>query len=262
MERWRWMALAMVVAVLGAGAAAWLRVGGAGPVTLQQAQKRAGPVGSLAPGDNRPQPGVYLYTGSGEDRLSLPPLSQAQGPTMPATVTAGGPGCWSLRIDYSTHHWQSWDYCWRGGDMTQTGGRFWQLWNVGPFDITNLTSLTCNPPSMVLPAGPQPGQTWSTGCDGTSTAVGGAMRSAGTLTYLGRATVTIAGQEVEAEHFVATRTDSGAQQGSERYETWLAPGSGLPLELRQTISVTTHTPFGRSDYTQNGTLTLASLRPE
>ncbi len=251
----------MVVVLAAALAGAWLRHEGARPVTVEQAQNRAGPISTLAPGDNRPRPGVYLYSGTGEDRLSLPPLSQAQGPTMPATVTAGRSGCWSLRIDYSTHHWQSWDYCWQGPDMVQTGGRFWQLWNVGPFSITNLTSLTCSPPAMVLPADPKPGRTWATSCGGTSTAVSGRMQSAGTLTYLGRVGVTVGGRTVQADHFLLTRTDSGSQQGTERYESWLAPGSGLPLQLHQSISVTTHTPFGQSDYTQNGTLTLTSLQP-
>ncbi len=261
-EQWRWVATAMVVVFLGAGAAAWLRRPGPAPVSVEQAQRRAGPVTALAPGDGRPQPGVYLYDGSGRDRLSLPPVSQSQGPTMPGTVTVGAPGCWTLRIDYSTHHWQTWDYCRRGSDLVRTGGRFWQVWDLGPFSVTNLTSISCSPPAMVLPADPRVGQTWATGCGGTSTAVSGSMRSAGTLTYLGTAEVDVAGRAVPTEHFVETRTDTGSQQGSERVEAWLAPGTGLPVRLRQTISVTTSTPFGRSTYTQDGTATLASLRPQ
>lgn len=261
MRHWRWVGSGVVVVLVGAGLVAWLQRSGARPVSVQQAQRRAGPVGTLAPGDTRPAPGVYLYAGTGVDKLSLPPLSQAQGPTMPATVTEAAGGCWTYRIDYSTHHWQTWDYCLRGGDLVQTGGRFWQLWNVGPLGITNLTALTCDPPAMVLPARVTPGQKWATGCSGTSTAVRGTMENAGTLEYLGPASVTIAGRAVTAEHFVETRTDTGSQRGVERYETWLAPGTGLPLRLRQSIGVTTKTAFGTSNYTQSGDLTLTSLTP-
>lgn len=253
--------LGFLVLVGGAALFVWLRTSHEKPVTVKQAQSRLPPSAPAGPGDSRPAPGVYLYKGSGTDHLSLPPLSQRQGPTMPGSVARQGDDCWVLRVDYSTHHWQSWDFCIEGGSLVSTGGQFWQLWPVGPVDMTNLTSLTCTPPRVILAAGAAPGRTWPVDCRGTSSAVKGEMRSTGQYRFVDVVPMTVGSRSVKADHFVETRTDSGSQVGTERYETWLQEGSGLPLRIRQDIRVSTHTPFGSSTYTQTGELTLAGLQP-
>ena len=55
----------------------------------------------------RPAAGVYLYRGTGTEHLSLPPKTQHQGASMPATVTYRSDGCWTFRLDYNKHHWQT-----------------------------------------------------------------------------------------------------------------------------------------------------------
>ena len=111
-RRWLWaaggVAAGLVVIV---GLTLWLTRGGAQPVTIEQAKRRLPPGLPVAPGGGRPAPGVYAYRGSGSERLSLPPLSQAEGPTIPGTVQLLADGCWTFRIDYSTNHWQTWTYC-------------------------------------------------------------------------------------------------------------------------------------------------------
>jgi hypothetical protein len=54
------------------------------PVSVNQAASRYHSDPSAEPGTH-PRPGVYSYqgTGTGTDSLSLPPLSQAEGPTVP-----------------------------------------------------------------------------------------------------------------------------------------------------------------------------------
>jgi hypothetical protein len=259
-RRWLWVLLALVL-VLG-GLVAWFEFGSsrARPVSVQQAQSRLGP-GHQEPTNGRPVPGVYSYTGAGMDRLSSPSLSQPEGPTVPGSVQLVGPACWTLRLDYSTHHWQTWRYCRDGTNLLQTGGQVWQLWPVGPVNFTNLTTTTCEAGAMALPGTFTQGHGWPSSCTGVSTEVKGTMRTQGVLTYLGPATVSVAGISLPAVHLLLTRTDTGAQTGSERYEMWLQPGTGLPLEIVQNISVTTDTPIGRSTYTQSGTLTLTSLQP-
>ena len=64
---------------------------------------------------------------------------------------------------------------------------------------------------------------------------------------------------MRAAEFERTRTDTGAQRGTERAEVWLDASTGLPLRLRQDLEVTTDTPFGSSTYTQSGVFTLTSL---
>jgi hypothetical protein len=226
-------------------------------VSMGQAEQRLGNQGQGVAGA-RPARGVYLYTGSGTDRLSLPPVSQAQGPTMPGTVTLQGNDCWTFRMDYSSHHWASWRFCRRGNDTVERGGQNWQLWVIGPLHETNLTNLTCAASTMWLPATAAPGQTWQNSCRGTSTAVKGVMRSAGPYRYVGTTTLTVGGKPVRTAAFIERRTDSGAQRGTERSEMWLDATNGLPVRMSQNISVVTDTPFGSSTYTQTGTFTLRS----
>jgi len=246
--------------VVGVGAlVVWRTTSVARPVTLRQAEAQLGMGATGAPGAARPAPGVYEYSGSGTERLSLPPLSQAEGPTMPATVTLQGASCFVFRIDYSTHHWQTWDYCLHHGDLWEAGGQSWQLWSIGPINVTNLSSFHCAPRSMALPAKAVVDQSWTSTCTGTNTSVKGTTVSSGPYEFLGLTTVVVGGTPVRAAHFLRLRTDSGAQRGTERSEVWFATSTGLPLRVQQDIKVTSSTPFGTSTYTQVGVFVLESL---
>ncbi|MCZ7630243.1 MAG: hypothetical protein M5U19_14870 [Microthrixaceae bacterium] len=74
----------------------------------------------------QPAPGVYTYDAEGEEGLSLARHRQAWGPTMPATVTRGEDGCWSLRVEYSTLHWREFDFCADGRVLEEVGGTIYQ----------------------------------------------------------------------------------------------------------------------------------------
>ncbi|HEY5386078.1 MAG TPA: MFS transporter [Acidimicrobiales bacterium] len=260
-RRWPWILVGVVVLVAGAGAAViWLTPSRARPVALREAESRLGHSGTGSGGAARPAPGVYEYRGSGTESLSLPPLSQAEGPSMPGTVTLRGSNCWVFRIDYSTHHWETWEYCLRGGDLWEAGGQSWQLWSIGPFNFNNLSSFTCAR-SMVLPARATTSGRWMARCTGTNTAVKGATVSTGPYTFKGLATLSVGGRRIPAAHFLRLRTDSGAQHGTERSDVWFSRSTGLPLRLQQTIQVTSSTPFGTSTYRQVGVLSLVSMTP-
>ena len=69
----------------------------------------------------------------------------------------------------------------------------------------------------------------------------------------------VGGTSVQAAEFLRLRTDSGAQNGTERSEVWFDEQNGLILRLAQDIKVTSATSFGTSTYTQVGVLALASL---
>ena len=258
-HRARWVLAALVLMVGGTVAYFELSSSPARQVSLQQAKSRLGPVQPA--GTYGPAPGVYSYRGSGTDHLSLMSLSQAEGPQIPGTVTPLGAGCWRFRLDFSTHHWQTWEYCQHGSDIWLTGGQVWQLWPIGPINFTNLTTTTCNEATVALPAQPALNQTWSSTCSGTSNQVKGAMQTSGVLRYLGPATLSIGGKSVTAEHLQLNRTDTGAQTGDESYEMWLQKGTGLPLRLTHSIRVSTSTPIGKTTYTESGTLSLESLQP-
>jgi hypothetical protein len=251
----------MGVVLVGIVLVGWLTASRATDVTLRQAETHQGAGGRGMPSNGRPAPGVYDYTGTGTERLSLPPLSQSEGPTIPGTVTLDGAHCWTLRIDYSTHHWQTFDYCLHGADLWEAGGTTWQLWAVGPLDVTNTTTFTCAPGSMALPAQGVPGETWHSHCTGTNTSVSGTTVTSGPYRLLGISTLTVGGVATRVAHFHRTRTDAGAQTGTESADVWVVLDTGLPVRLDQDIRVTTSTEFGRSTYTQVGTMTLQRLTP-
>jgi hypothetical protein len=160
---------------------------------------------------------------------------------MPGTVSLLGSKCWVFRIDYSTHHWQTWKYCLHDSGLWEAGGQSWQLWSVGPLQFTNLSSFSCAPASMTLPADASPGERWESRCTGVNTSVKGRTMSAGPYRFVGLATMSIGGTRVEAAHFSRFRVDSGAQRGTERSAEWFDARSGLPLRLDQDIKVTTST---------------------
>ena len=252
---------ALLLLVGGGAVLVWVATSRAVPVTMGQAESRLGrdaPPGAVG---NRPAPGVYRYTGGGTDHLSLPPMSQPEGPTMPGTVTLVGSDCWILRIDYSSHHWQTWNFCTRHGTLRETGGKVWQLWSIGPVNVSNLTTLRCTTTSVWLPARVVAGAHWQTSCSGTSSSLHGRMTTAGSNRFVRDITTRIDGRSVEAAVFRQVRTDTGAQRGSEISDVWLDARTGLPLRLTENITVVTPTPFGTSTYSQRGEVQLASLNP-
>ena len=258
-RKWPWVLGAAVVLLGSLALVVVLSTSHAKPVSLRQAEAQLGNGGGGVPGANRPAPGVYEYAGSGTEKLSLPPLSQAEGPTIPGTVTLQGADCWVFRVDYSTHHWQTWKYCLHSGDQWEAGGQTWQLWSVGPLNFTNLSTFRCAPGTMALPANATVGQQWHGRCTGTNSSVKGLTVSAGPYRFVGLDTVSVGGAQVAAAHFLRRRTDSGAQQGTERSEVWFSTRTGLPLRVQQDLEVKSSTPFGSSTYTQAGVFTLKSL---
>lgn len=272
-HRRRWVALGVVVVAV-AGVAVWFALGrdGARPVSIDEARARTtttaegtttAPTTDGAGGSDAtavPAAGVYEYTGSGREELSLPPLSQDQGPTIPATVEHGDPGCWTIRFDYSSNHWQTWSYCRRGPDLVEVGGLSWQRWMLGATAITNLTTSTCDD-APVLPARRDTDQAWTGRCTSTNEAVSGEASSEGPYRYVGEETVTVGGVDVVTARFVRERTMAGAQDGTERSEVWFAVDTGLPVRNQREITVATDTPVGASTYTERGEFELAAVDP-
>ncbi len=259
-HRWLWV-LVGIILFLGAGyVVLWATTNRATEVTLRQAEALLHSKGD-APGARRPISGVYDYTGSGTERVSFPPLSQSEGPTIPGTVTMDGKHCWQLRLDYSTHHWQTFDICLHGADILETGGVTWQLFSIGPVNVSTTSTFVCTTGTMWLPANHSAGTSMLSSCTGSSTSVKGQTLSAGPFTVLGEETLTIGGKQVPAVHIRQERVDTGAQTGSERYDIWLAASSGLLLRFQQEIKLVSRSPIGKITYTQSGELQLVSLVP-
>lgn len=253
----------MAVALVGVGLFLTFR-DNARPVDIEEAKQRA--ASSTAPQESpatrRPEPGVYRYEGSGTESLSVPPLSQDQGPTMPGTVELGDDGCWTFRIDYSTNHWQTWYHCPEGDDLVEGGGQSWQRWMIGATALTNLSDFTCDEGAMLVPMNPSPGDEWTARCTGTNEAVEGEAVSEGTYRFVGEEDVAVGDTTVSTFRFERDRTMSGAQVGTEHSEVWFAADTGLPVRNERSIEARTDTPIGASTYTETGEFHLVSIDPD
>lgn len=254
--------MVVVVVVVSVGLTWALTRDPAREVTVDEARERASddttPTG--ATDVERPAPGVYEYQGTGRESLSVPPLSQDQGPTIPGTVELADDGCWTLRVDFSTNHWQSWRYCRDGADLVESGGQSWQRWMIGPTAVTNLTTSTCEA-TVALPAERTEGQEWPARCTTTNEAVEGEAISSGVLRFEGEEDVDLGGTTVRVAHLVREREMSGAQEGTERTDLWVAVDTGLPVRNERRVEAATDTPVGRSTYTETGSFELAAPAP-
>ncbi|MCC6339849.1 MAG: hypothetical protein IT197_07760 [Acidimicrobiia bacterium] len=265
MTRRRWIALGAVVVVLGvvgAGGWWWLSRDRAREVTIEEAQKRLGSTTTAAAGglEGRPAQGVYEYRGDGKDSLSLPPLSQSQGPGLPGTVELLDDGCWTFRIDYSSNHWQDWKYCRRSTGLMEITSHTWQRWLIGPTALTALATFECED-TPALPEPRRPGQVWRARCSGTNDRVSGTVGNSGPYRFVGMEVMRIGGEAVDAAHFRRERTLTGAQKGTEKGDVWFAASNGLPLRNERRIELRTDTPVGASVYKESGHFELVSLRP-
>jgi len=261
----------------------WNR-GSARPVTMEEARSRAGtqvvvpsadtqplqpapgagaPVTdqSTDPEPLRPAPGVYRYVGEGTERLDKPPLTQAQGPEIPGTVTHLEGGCWSLRVDYSTNHWQSWDYCPAGSGLTENAGAFFQRLDLVVAKVDTSSSYTCDPPVDAIRETQRAGDQWMQECRGTSTGSDGEVISSGPYTYVGPELLDIAGTEVAALHYHRLRNLTGGQTGTEDVNVWFDAATGLPLRNQRVITVHSSSLIGGVTYEENGSFQLASMTP-
>ncbi|GIU88187.1 MAG: hypothetical protein KatS3mg009_2702 [Acidimicrobiia bacterium] len=257
---------ALVAAALLAGAAvafalAW-RGRGAEEADVGEAveeYRRHREEGDASGGFLLPAAGVYAYAAQGTERLSFLDTRQEWGATLPATVTHAA-GCFTLRIDYSTHHWQEWDLCPRGARLEETGGRTFQRFDFVAFEESVLVELTCSPPGVTIDTTAEPGDSWTQTCRGV-TGDGTETVSSGPNTFVGVETVRVGALEVETYRYRADRTIGGDREGRERFETWYSTRDGMLVKGTRSVEVRSPSPIGTVTYTEEGSFALTSLEP-
>lgn len=255
------------LAVLVAGAGIAIRWGatGARPVTLDEARARLASETSLPTGEAgvlRPAQGLYLYRGEGTDRIDKPPKEQSQGPDMPATVTHRPDGCWTLRLDYSSNHWQSWGYCPRDdGGLDEVDGQVWSRWDFVAFQTESTTDYDCESSPTIVP-GQQPGDSWEQICHGSGGPSNEASTTTSRFTYVGVEQVDVGGRTVDAHHYRRESTMTGGERGRESGSVWFAADNGLPLRSERELELRTSSVIGDVLYTERNSYQLTSLDPE
>lgn len=268
-HRRAWIIVALVGVALVVGVATFLvllRRASTRSVSVDEARDRAGATGygddeSATPSPLRPAAGVYRYRGDGTERLDRPPTSEAQGPDIPGTVTHLGGGCWRLRVDYNTNHWQSWDYCPTDGGLAESGGAFFQRLDLVAFDVETSSTYICEPPADAIRAGQEVGDEWAQECHGTSTSAKGEVISSGPYRYLGGDDLDVGGRQVRALHYRRERTLTGGQTGTEAGDLWFDADSGLPVRNERSIEVHSDSPLGQVTYHETGSFHLVTMTP-
>jgi hypothetical protein len=207
----------------------------------------------------QPAAGVYTYEGRGSESLSVLGTKQQWGDTIPATVVHGPDGCWTLTVDFNTHHSQSWRYCAQDDSLVERGGKTSQTFDFVAFSATDVNTFTCAPPAVVLRDGAQRGTPTAVECEGRSAERGTVVASTGTNTYVGREELMIGSAHVAAYHVRSEREMSGDQEGTDRSDAWYAVRGGMLLRLERDIEVRSPSPVGTVTYTERGRIELTSL---
>ncbi|MHB8681780.1 MAG: hypothetical protein ACYDA2_06770 [Acidimicrobiales bacterium] len=260
------LAVVGAVVLVGAGLFTY-RWTSSGPRPLSSLQAverfRATPAGAaVLPGTLRPASGVYRYTGTATEHVSLPPKSQSEGPSMPATVSYDRNGCWTFRMDFSDSHWQSATYCPRNGDLVQVGRAGWYRWDFVAFAIADTATFICSSPQLVLPALLELRHPVSFSCTGSNDPIKtAAVVMTGTTTYVGSEVLQVAGRAVPTVHVRELDTFSGGQTGTNESDTWFATADALPVKGTWRTEVNTPSPVGTSTMTGSGSFLVGDLRP-
>ncbi len=266
-HRRRWLIAAVVAAVVlvALGSLVWIAVhaGKVHQVEVQDAvdRYRAGATDATDGASQvGPSPGVYRFSGSGTEKLSLQATVRQMGPTMPVTVTRDGDECWRFRIEYHDDHWQDWHYCFQGGQLLDLGGQVHQRFDFGAFSYDSDNTTVCDPPSVVLPATVAPDDSWTQAC---SMGEGDATHQEGPATYVGEEVIAVGGVDVRAYHVRWERTFTGGQTGHSENDTWFAMDTLLPIHNVWSTKVDSPSPVGGSvTYEEQGTWTTDALTPE
>ena len=211
----------------------------------------------------QPKPGVYIYEGTGEEKLSFLGTHQSQDGRLPATVTREPDGCWTFSIEYNSFHRQTWRRCQVGDRLVESGNTTDQKFDFGALSQSEHTTVACDPRLTLIDPADRPGRRERVRCTGHSQTTKATMHQRGVLTYVGSTVVTVAGRKIPALHFSEDVTISGGQTGTSREELWIAAADGLPLREERTISVRSPAPAPLNEvtYTEQGSWRLTSITP-
>ncbi len=266
--RWRsrrWVVGAVLVALVGTlGGAWWLRRQGPSRPSIGRAVDRfRSSRGESGADARRPQPGVYVYAGTGEERLSFLGTHQSQTGDLPGTVALGADGCWTSTIEYNSFHRQTWSRCTVDGRFVEHGNSTDQKFDFGPLSQSEHTEVVCDPPTTLADLANAPGDHDPLRCTGHSQTTKATMIQRGRVTYVGPATVVVGGRRVAAIHAKIDFAITGDQTGSTHEELWIARESGLPLRERRDIRVVSPAPapLFHVTYTERGSWHLTSMTP-
>ncbi len=204
---------------------------------------------------DRPEPGVYIYTGSGTESVDVLGGSRHEFPEETSVVVELDPedDChWTANVVYVKQHIEEREYCTHDGVMIDRG--FTR--KIEFFNQLQETTFTCGDDAERLRTDAQEGDTWSWTCEsGTET------KSEYTATSLGTETLTVGGEQVETWRSRVVSKQTGETVGTDTSEFWLAE-TGLVVKFTARLKVKTSSVLGETTFQENLSYALTSMVPK
>jgi hypothetical protein len=193
-----------------------------------------------------PAPGVYRYTTTGGEWVSLFDTYRAYSPTTMRIITNRGCGVREEQF-FVTQHLEYYDRC--GSQLVTYGTDVAYWWTHGTQDFE------CDGGTFDM-AGMRPGARVEWDCADEDT------KAHQITEYIGDETVEVEGVPLPARHVRWTTLFSGATIGGALVDDWFDPSSGLLLKETRDIALQVGSQFvGRLDYTDKSAYTLLSVTP-
>jgi hypothetical protein len=213
-----------------------------------------------------PKEGIYRYRVDGQQHLAFDAVQfseyRDEGPVAPAEIRyEASEGCWRFRLCLvsgkcddkpatAAYSEIAWSFCAAGGRLEERGMREVSHWSVLGEVRKAVSEVTCVPGQSQYAATDLSITSWSQVCSGVvdgKASLG--FSTGGTYRYLGEENVTVGSAPVRAfryaqERIVTTNAPTGAPEGRQIAEWWLAP-NGLPLRVRRGARIETNVGFGR-----------------
>jgi hypothetical protein len=177
-----------------------------------------------------PAPGVYTYRTRGGEGLSLMGVQRSFPDSTSMIVT--GDRCAAVSWVPITQHTETTTMCTGpAGSLTESS----VVSNESIAGTSTTSKLTCPSTAYVIPPDVRTGQRWRATCSMDNPAERVSLHGRA----LGRATVSVGGTSVSAEHTRVTFVyGHGALRGTSPTDFWIVPDSGLIVREHESVGVT------------------------
>jgi hypothetical protein len=198
-----------------------------------------------------PEPGVYVYATDGFEEVDALGGTRHVYPRR-STIAVIGTDC-GMRLRWSVLKGRqtTWEVC--------ASAHGWLLRSVAEehtfFSQTEKTLYRCVPAALLRPRGDRPGAAWRTRC------VAGKTLESGSASVVGRETVRVGGEPVEAVHLGLHTLLRRDTRGTGERDWWLDRKNGLPLEVVMRNATVDSSAIGHVHYNERVRLVLTSLVP-
>lgn len=195
--------------------------------------------------------GVYTYITNGREALDGPLTESHIYPAESAiTITTSECG-FDWRWDVFERRSDTNIWCWINDDLTESQSTTDHIF----FKVHDKRTFICEPVAVVLPS---PASTTSM----TSTCTGSDTVNSRTAKLVGKESLLVGKDVVDTVIVTATDVAGKKSSGISTVTLWLRPSDGLIIKMHRVADIKNDSIIGAIHYTEDITLTLASLTPQ